>query len=236
MPANTTWLDLDNKSYDAIDNNTYNRKVIIDKDGLEKLVKYLEVGQFPDALFITATDWISSITYFPIKIPYNQKSYTMEIGTFSTDVPCGIFNNPLQYCFLVGYTAITPKFYNFADFNGYTKIQCWLPYYGMVDLLPNDVMGKNVEFWLSVDYNTGSALYYICVRDTADTTTGYARIIQTVNFQLGFTIPLGSANAVNNIRNIALGAVKGVGQVALTAIAIKAGGTGAISMCRCCVL
>ena len=230
MPTPNTWTDSYNNSFLAVDDNAYNRKVILDKDGLNKLVRYLEIGQFPDSLFITASEWISAITYFPIKIPYNQKRWIMKIGTFSTDIPCSTFFTPVQYFTLVGTINIEPKFYNFADFNSYTKIQCWLPYYGMVELLPNDVMGKKVEFWLSVDYNTGSALYYICVRDTADNTYGQARIITTVSFQLGFSLPLGSAGFVDMIRNVAISGVKAVGQAIITAVAIKMGGTGAAMM------
>lgn len=230
MASNPKWIDDDNISFRSIDQNTYNNKVIINPDGLEDLVRYLEVGEFPDALFITATDWISSITYYPFKIWEPNMDYTMKIGIFSTSVHCGIFTNSGQYFYNMGTINIEPKFYNFADYNGYTKIQCWLPYYGMIELLPNDVMGKKVQFWLAVDYNTGSAMYYICVYDTRDTTPENARIVLTVNFQIGFTLPLGSANAINNMRNIAIGAVKGIGQLAITAIAINAGGTGAASV------
>ena len=228
------WVYDDRYSFQQTDNNFYNKKVIIDKEGVDELTKLIEDPPVSVGIYTNPFDWISSLTYYPINIPYNQKRFYLRIGEgvsqIRTDIKCGDLFTPTQYCFLVGYTAITPKFYNFADFNGYTKIQCWLPYYGFVDLLPNDVMGKQINFWLSIDYNTGSALYYITVKDDRDTLLGYERIVSTVNFQLGVLIPLGTTNAVDSIRNAALVAVKSAGEIAITAAAIKSGGTGGASV------
>lgn len=232
----TNWIDQDNISFKQTDDNYYNKKVIIDKDGVEKLTKLIENPPFTVTFYTNVFDWITSLIYYPINIPYSQqKPYKLVIGdkdktsAIRTDINCQDFFTQAQRAFLVGGVDILPKFYNYADFNGYTKIQCWLPYYGFVDLMPNDVMGKHLEFWLSVDYNSGSAAYYICVHDTAGLGVGYGRIISVVTFQLGTLIPLGTSNAADNIRNLALTAVKTAGDIAITAAAIKSGGTGGAS-------
>ena len=45
---------------------------------------------------------------------------------------------------------ILKYFNNFADYNGYTKIQVYLPFFGFIDVNPNDVIGKVIKIGANI--------------------------------------------------------------------------------------
>lgn len=198
------------------------------------LANFISMPDPISAIFSTPRDWLNSLILFPFDVTYYAD--TLPLGTHEylnifeseTQVECReVSANWLQLD--LGEAYIAPYFNNFADYNGYTKIKIWLPYYGFVEILPNECMGKYLEFVLSVDCYTGSACYYIGVSPSSITTRGSkvgnadkidCKILATYTFQLGYQIPLGSTNAGDIYRNIQLGVLRAGTGFILNQIAI----------------
>lgn len=175
-------------------------------------------------LFTQAKDWLTGLIWYPFPIPSVPVDKYYKFGpvdTASLDVNKRIvgrqpfFSVPTtDTLYDLGSTLISKAFNNYLDYNGYTQITVYLPYYGEVDISPNDVMGKYLFVNLYIDYYTGKGLYYISVGDTSTTTYANRRILVKKEVQLGYIIPLGSSNSVETTRNMVLGAIKTAGTIA----------------------
>ena len=146
-------------------------------------------------------------TYSDIHIRHLNPMYIFDMGT-------------------VRYNANT-----YLDLSGYTVIRVFLPYYGYIDLNPNDCANKYVVFRMGVDFSSGSATYYIGVCDakppsyTNVPANSYSynndskydiRIIKTVTFQLGYSLPISSSDANERLRNATLAAITSTAAIAIT--------------------
>lgn len=222
----------------------FNSKILLNSDGINLLCSYLMAPDFIPSLFTDPNNWVTNLMMFPFNVAYNMtevdsegeviipENYYLNVGIFKTNVPCYIMSDGYSW-FDMGEYHITREFGNFADFNGYTKVQVWLPYYGFVEVPPSDVMDKYLEFALSVDYNTGQAVYYIAVSDEsidrgdetifASTKFERCRVISTHTFQLGYQLPLGSTSLSEMYRNIVGGIVKVGAVIGGAAVAGKMG-------------
>lgn len=220
MPTNDKWLD--NASSIIIDSETYfSNTFVLTNTGVLELANYL-INPGIGGIFSEPSQWLSSLVYFPFNLYKSEEGTYLQIGPHKTDIPTSSTSDVFAW-FNLGEWHCEPHFNNFADYNGYTKIKIFLPFLGEIDVLPNDVMGKYVQFRLKVDIRTGMGVYFIGVSDTSlpqvenlpyvgvdDTNT---RIIGTQSVQIGTQIPLGSSNATDVYRNIIMGAVKTAGVV-----------------------
>lgn len=215
----------------------FNSKFSLTFGDVADLANYIISPPVLPSLFQSPNDWLTSLTYFPFDVSYGSgfSRSKLMIGIDKTDIGCTEINEALTW-YNLGEFYIDRNFNNFADYTGYTKIQVWLPFLGFVDVNPNDVLGKYLEFALSVDVNTGQSVYYIGVSDTSitplETLPKFAgslfentRILSTHSCQLGVQIPIGATNSANTYRNIVMGAVKAIG-VATGAYAAGAMGAG----------
>lgn len=96
----------------------------------------------------------------------------------------------------------------------YTTIDLYLPFYGYTRLKSTDVFYKRLYIYLSIDFATGSATYYITAGEYVDYNTvtdadggAEAPLIATVTFQLGVSLALGETGFQNATRNALMGAV-----------------------------
>lgn len=218
--------------------NTFSSKAVLSFDyGISRLFSFLD-DQFKSVtsvnIFKDYSTWLSSLIYYPFDINYwmeldqtiPRESNGLSIGGDKIGETQG--EDRIIWCepssarstmFNLGELYIKKHFGNFADYNGYTKIQVFLPYYGFVDVNPNDVVGKYLQIRLQVDLNTGGAQYYIGVNDYSVTNLdaplqlrvyddAETRILSTHSFQLGVHIPIGLTNTSEIVRNVALGATK----------------------------
>lgn len=213
------WINL-NSNYIVNSETYFNDSFALDFTSVAELANYLiDPGVIP-SLIQTPLDFLNSLMLFPFDTTLNGlATEPLRIGSFvAEDVKVTRITQALGL-FSIGEYYVARKYNNFADFNGYTKIQVWLPYLGFVDVPTNYVMGKYMQFLLSVDYRTGQAVYYIAVSDEhielpvppfAGNYYKDCRIISTHSFQLGYNIPLGATNAPEIYRNIIMGAVKGI--------------------------
>lgn len=214
----------------------FNAKFALNGTGVTELANYIISPGIIASIFQNPSDWLSSLSLYPFNVVYDGtfSSRHLQVASFETDIPCTDVASPFGW-FNLGEYFVERKYNNFADFNGYTRIQVWLPYYGFVEVSPNDVIGKYMEFALSVDYNNGQGVYYISVSDTpiaplekpqfAGNIYENCRVISVNTFQLGYTIPLGSTNTAEVYRNIIMGSVRAMG-AAIGAYAMSSAGAG----------
>ena len=227
------WLNV-NGNYLTKTETYFNDTFSLSFASVAELANYLiNPGVLP-SLIQSPQDFLNGLTLFPFDTSVFSVSSEepLMIGSFTAEnVKVRRITQAFAF-FAMGEYYVARKFNNFADFNGYTKIQVWLPYYGFVDVNPNDVMGKYMQFLLAVDYKTGQATYYIAVSDVsiepasqpfAGSKYKDCRIISTLAFQLGYQIPLGATNASEIYRNIIMGAVKSAAMAAGAYVSAKAG-------------
>lgn len=229
--------------------NQINNSLVIQNDAnMVNLVNFLISPPTLPSLFITPRDWLTSLQILPFNINVGIDSVhsgTLKVGGVIAKAQGGGDTDIVKAedcystrLFNLGEHKITPYFNNFADYNGYTKIQLYLPMFGLVDINPNDVMNKYIQIRMSVDVVSGMAVYYIGVSDVSiplasngvqSDDTNINRILATYSFQIGYNIPIGSSDAPQVYRNIIGGAVKGI-TTAVGAYAISGlGATGGTS-------
>ena len=197
--------------------------------GMINFYNFMATSTFADTpglLFTTPREWVSRVIWFPFTIPIGGdptitnevlKVGPLDTGTLGKDKKVEgwlpLFNIANKLISL-GKTKIERKFNDFMDYNGYTKIEVYLPYSGIVEVQPNDVMGKYLHINLYIDYYTGQGIYYLSVTDNDTDDLANARVILKHEVKLGYEIPIGSTNAASTARNLLLGTVKSVGMVA----------------------
>lgn len=231
--SNNKWLALNAKPSNYA-NDIFRTVNIIDAGDIVTLAKVLA---FPDVLtgfFSKPSDWVSNLTLYPYTIITRQEiaKGKLTIGGVKTDIPA-INIDLSSEIYNMGEYFVTPKFNNFADYNGYSKMEVWLPYCGLVDVDLNQTLNRYLKFRLNIDYTTGNGVWFICVGDTPTEYNVFApqtgediQILSTHICQIGAQVPLGSSNAVDIMRNLAMGALKaGVGAIGGYTIS-KLGATG----------
>ena len=197
--------------------NQFQGAVIIDSQSINNLAVHLATDTFLTnwkLLFSDPSTALSSLRAYPFKIPCITSSSVYKLAIFGTeysDVKCLVpdFVAPnANYLIDMGSVYIKPSFNNFADYNGYTDISVYLPFYGLAGLIANDIMGKYLYFKLFIDYRTGKGVYYICVNNNANADSADLRILAKYEVTLGYNIPLGSSNANEIMKNMLLGSLK----------------------------
>lgn len=235
MSTSDSWLGRDTEFINSI--TLFNEIVKLDGNGVDKLAAFLIAPPVTGSTwFSNPQDWITSLRFYPFDVGLTSptsRNGKLEIGVtlggkIETDIDATEMTNP-YWLIHMGELYYSPKFTgvnSFANYNGYTKVQVWLPYLGFIDLNPNDIIDKYVQFRLKVDYYTGHAVYYVGVSNSSrPPLTGEAipsgvlanedydrniRILYTVSFQLGYDIPISASNALDMVRNFIGGAVKGI--------------------------
>lgn len=186
-----------------------------------------------DDLFKDPNSWINSVTFYPIDLfkirregeEINSKKFRAGNYDFNNEVKC----NNIRYgvdTFFMGQIQVLPTFNNFMDFSGYRKIKLYLPYYGFVEVEPNEVNNRWIQVFLKIDFQTGYACYITTISndainvvdkelgitfiddyDTPELTSKILRLLGTYEFQLGVNIGLGKSNSSEIKRNIVMGAI-----------------------------
>lgn len=212
-----------NDYYEGVGNskNNFLSARVINQIGVGTLYNMLTSTSVLDdlqLLFNSPKEWVTDLIWYPFNIPYydSQLKQYLKIGKVSTlgesyetecKIPLFLTNNEL---ISLGNILIQPKFNNFMDFEGYTTIDVFLPFLGYVQVTPSDVMGKYLYIDLFIDYYSGQGIYYLSVSEDSDEDSIYRRIINKHSVQLGYKIPLGSTNALENSRNMILGSTNSI--------------------------
>ena len=204
---------------------------VLNYEGLDSLANLILNPNPLESFFSKPDDWISTVMVYPFNIPLGRNGTSqgkLQLGLYDTKIDC--YDLLLvSEMYEMGEILIQPHFNNFADYDGYSKMEVWLPFLGSVDISLNDVMGKYLKFRLGVDYISGQGIWYICVGDEPTNATSIYvdllnglndRILSTHTCQLGIQLPIGTSNTASVYRNLIMGAVKGV-STALSSYAIS---------------
>ena len=235
--SNTNWLKVRNYTNINLD-NTFRGIRILSQTGITSLAGIILNPSVLQSFFSKPEDWLSRLLYFPYNIPQRIEKQTkkLQIGTYSTDIDVYDIDFASEI-YEMGELLIEPHFNNFADYDGYSKMEVWLPFLGTIDISLNDVLGKYLKFRLGVDYTSGQGTWYICVGDNPTNATSIFvdlagvddRILSTHTCQIGMEIPIGTTNTASVYRNLIMGAVKGVSTALSSYTISKLGATGGTS-------
>lgn len=129
-------------------------------------------------VYYTPYNFVKSDTKSNVKIgqiTLTTEAYELSQGSPGVDDP-----NKWKY-FTYGTRTVTPAFYDFRDYDPYTKVELYLPLAGTVELDTNYVMNHDitVEYYFDLMTMSGVAAVY---RDSM--------LYKTSDFKLGAQVPL----------------------------------------------
>lgn len=233
MSSNSNWIDVG-----VVGKFTgMNDFVILDVSGVNRLASEQITPSFTELVVGSFTQWCSSLIYYPMKlIREGQQAGTLNVCGVSTDVPCYGSHPNLQFGFTLGEKYYTSFFNDFRDFEPYTTLQVYLPFYGYATIPIKEVIGKYIQFRLFIDWTTGQGLYVIGVSDHSITSPNKpllvgtddsdTRIVSKVVCNIGQIVPLGQTGMAEAIRNTSMGVLKTAVSAATIASASKTGSGG----------
>lgn len=138
--------------------------------------------------------------------PSTGGSDTIQCGYLSSGVTAKVITN--QYKTIdCGHIKINKYFNNILDYAPYTRILCFLPFIGMIELDANDIMDSNLTIAYRVDVLTGACLAQIAVARS-----DYNAVIATYSGNCAVELPLTGNNST-------LTSFVGVGASVLTGVA-----------------
>lgn len=224
------WLE--SKAENAFE-NPYSTSAIIDVDDIYKLVDASNRPTLAESFIGTFDKFCTAFVWFPINL-YNFSDdyyHYLHIGDREfypvvfpiSDYGGGVKAYPVSeqlYGYSLGEYYYSRKHNDYRDYEPYTTVSLYLPYYGYTDLPTKEILNMYLQFRLYIDFKSGKAMYVIGVNPNSvdipredktlpgvdDTNT---RIIGQYSFQLGAEFPLGKNNFADIQRNVFLGAMRG---------------------------
>ena len=209
---------------------SFNTKYVLrDKSDVRKIKEKLCDQTFLNdlsLLFSNPSDYVNSIKYYPFNVADfvgAQYDSFFRLGETSLpDVNCKLFPS-VTTAVLMAYIDIPRGFNNFMDNEPYTKIELYVPYFSFINLPVNEVMGKRINIYMGVDFDSGTGTIYLVVDDN---------VIMTSSTKLGIDIPLGAsnlneivkenlANGMKVVAGISSMALAGTGKIAGSLLAVK---------------
>lgn len=213
-----------------------NSKVGLSVFNVQELAEAQTKPTFTELIVGDYTRWCSSLIYFPYDVTSNGTQAKLRVAGIDVDVNCFGMNLYHDFGYTLGEFYYPYKYNDFRDYEPYTQLQIYLPFYGFIDVPVADVIGKYIQFRLNVDFGTGQGMYTIGVNDnsvsspnapfyngTDDTNT---MILSKYVFNLGVIVPLGQTGMAETIRNITMSVLKGAATMAGHYVLSASGGTG----------
>ena len=105
----------------------------------------------------------------------------------------------------LGSYHFTGKFGNYLDYKPYTSIQLYLPFSGIVDIDPQDVMGGTLSLSCVIDFATGDLVYYAKVNND-----GVNKTIYQWNGNCAYELPVSAEDYSRRLSGALAGAMGGV--------------------------
>ena len=140
-------------------------------------------SQFISPTYGTLSQAIISLKYFPCgwaRLATRLDTSSIVIGRYNSELSAQILSGtptPKN----IGEIVIEKYYKSFLDYEPYTKIMLYLPYYGFMDLSANSVMGRTIKVTNAIDVKSGEMEYTIYADDS---------IIQTCVCNISVDIPL----------------------------------------------
>lgn len=114
-------------------------------------------------------------------------------------------------------TINVPEYYGtYMDYSPYVKVSVYLPFVGIVELNPDDIIGAQVQIIYNTDAYTGA-----CLAQILCTKGGVTQKLYEYNGNCAVTIPLSGgtqAQIVTGLLNAGSQVINGVGQLVTTAL------------------
>lgn len=199
------------------------------KSDIFDLADLIQSPTFSEIIFGEAANYISSILFYPFyfntNVTKNNFTGTLKVNKITSKVNCftnGKLEQPMLFAELPN--LIEKK--SFLDVEPYCSYQLYLPFLGTIELNSLDILDKHIYIISNFDFQTGNLLYSIFSSpnllkfpnspflDDADILTASdVYFIGQYECQCGYLLPLGSNNAVENIRNVITGTINLAGQI-----------------------
>lgn len=140
-------------------------------------------------------DCIVSLQRFPLEIPKTANAVKIKLGKAETQVSAYQMEKT-AYTYLFTGKPIAPKFGDsFLDYEPYTKMELYIPFCGTVQLNPADIIDRQLNVQLVVDFCTGTCTGFVMSDDL---------VIETVNGNIAIDIPvtgMQSATVASQLNN-----------------------------------
>lgn len=203
----------------------------MNSDTLYEVYQNIFNPSFLDSLidgFTNKLEFINSVRVYPIDFslaPATQLTKSnMNIG--DKEITVSILDNAI-YSYEHGFsynlikTISISRYYNdYRDYEPYTKIKIWLPFYGFINVSPSEVYDKPFQINFIVDFLTGEGKYIL---QSGNPTLNEQRILDFISFKLGVDIPLGGSNNTRQNQNIFNYLTSGIGGSLQTVIGAGTG-------------
>ena len=177
------------------------------QSGIENFIKWFwnNTGDFEDLLnnwftnvYGDMKECITGVYHFPC--PLSAMASTTEqknifIGRYDTGLSSGCLVNPPANILLGKVSLNDEKWKNtnsFLDFDGYTTISLYLPYYGLVDLPTKSVMYTTISVLYAVDVPSMQLLY---------TVKSNGMIVFETSISFGDIVPISLSSGIQSATN-----------------------------------
>ena len=140
-------------------------------------------------------DCIVSLQRYPMEIPKTNSPVKIKLGKAETNVSAYQMEKT-AYTYLFTGKTIQPKFGDsFLDYEPYTRMELYIPFCGTVQMNPADILGRDLNVQLVVDFTTGTCTGYVMSDDL---------VIETVSGNIAIDIPvtgIQSATVASQLNN-----------------------------------
>lgn len=150
-------------------------------------------------MFSNPLEALITLHWLPINYPASPVIGSITIGKYDTNIVADIISNQFVE-FDLGSIHVNEYWGNYLDYDG-TRLQLYLPYLSCINLLPDEVMGKDLRIKYNIDMLTG-----VC---TAIVYTYNDTIIYSGSGNMAVEIPL-SAITFSNLASNFLSATTSV--------------------------
>ena len=179
----------------------------MNKGGLENFIKWFwnNTGEFEDLLnnwftnvYGDMKECITGVYHFPCPLSALASTTGQKnifIGRYDTGLTSGCLFNPPKNILLGTVNLNDDKWKNtdsFLDFEGYTTISLYLPYYGLVDLPTKTVMYTTISVYYAVDVPSMQLLY---------TVKSNGMIVFETSISFGDIVPISLSSGIQNATN-----------------------------------
>ena len=207
----------------------FNSKMALNYGDVQDLALSQLSPTFTTLIFGDYTKWCSSLIYYPFDLSKGDSSRT-RLRVMGTDlnVGCYLMDTRHDQGYSLGQYHYEGTYNDFRDYEPYSSLEIYLPFYGIVSVPIADVINKYIQILLNVDFMSGRALYTIGVNANSVSTPNapfavgrndsLTEIIAKYSFNLGTVVPIGQTGMTDAIRNTVMGVANGAVSVASRAI------------------
>ena len=177
------------------------------QSGLENFIKWFwnNTGDLEDLLnnwfsnvYGDMKECITGVYHFPCPLTALASTTAQKkifIGRYDTGLTSGCLVNPPKNILLGSVNLNDDQWKNtdsFLDFDGYTTISLYLPYYGLVDLPTKTVMYTTISVYYAVDVPSMQLLY---------TVKSNGMIVFETSISFGDIVPISLSSGIQNATN-----------------------------------